>query len=69
MAVSMSNHQYFASGEAYYEFEGDSSDEKPTATVDGWKIATGSKFIEWDTGMMYRYDAASKTWSAFGGES
>lgn len=69
MAVSISGHKYLAPGESYYEFEGDSIDEKPVGMIDGRKIATGSKFVEWDTGTMYRYDAESETWSAFGGES
>lgn len=67
MSVSVSGYKYQVPGQAYYEFEGESTDEKPVGLLDGWKIITGSKFIEWDTGKMYRYDAEEKSWKAFGG--
>ena len=44
-----------ADGSKYYELAGLSSDEKPT----GNNIATGSLFLEVDTGDVYAYDETS----------
>lgn len=48
----------------YLEAAGLSTDEKPTEN-----IATGSSFIEVDTGKVYMYDEESGTWYEFGAQS
>ena len=56
-------------GKTYYEYAGLSTDSKPT----GQDIATGSLFLEVDTGDVYAYDETSTgTWNkicALGGDS
>ena len=50
--------RYFNEDDKYSEMFGLSSDDKP---VDG--LITGSKFLEVDTGIEYRYDEESATWT------
>ena len=53
-------------GKTYYEYAGTHNDTKPT----GRDIATGSTFLEVDTGDFYAYDEDGVTWCkicAFGG--
>lgn len=51
------------SQDAYlFEFNGLSSDTKPTQTYDGAPIANGSTFMEMDTKTLYFYDAENDTW-------
>lgn len=45
-----------------FDFDGLSSDTKPTETYNGDPIKNGSSFFEMDTKTIYFYDAASKTW-------
>lgn len=47
----------------YQEFAGLSTDDKP---VDG--LATGSVFLEVDTGDIYLFDEESSEWNKVGGE-
>ncbi len=49
----------------YYEYFGLSTDAKPTDD----SIATGSVFIEVNTGNAYLYDEVSKTWNKVSGSS
>lgn len=42
----------------YYEFRGLHDDTKPTE-----KVATGSLFLEVDTGDLYAYDEVGETWN------
>ena len=51
-------HRTFADGKVYSEFAGISTDTKPTTG-----IITGSKFTEADTGIEYRFDEESRTWT------
>ena len=52
-----------ASGDVFYhEFAGRSADDKPTANV-----ATGSIFLEVDTGDVYVYDEDYEEWYEIGG--
>lgn len=51
-----------------FEFRGLSTDEKPTETYGGTKIANGSIFIEMDTEAILFYDADSKDWVGGGEE-
>lgn len=46
-------------GKTYYEYAGLSTDTKPT----GSDIATGSLFLEVDTGDVYAYDEVGATWN------
>lgn len=51
----------------YFEYAGIHTDTKPTE-----KVATGSLFVEVDTGDVYIYDEASTTWNklcSFGGDA
>ena len=50
--------RYFNEDDKYSEMFGLSSDDKPE---DG--LITGSKFIEVDTGIEYRFDEESRTWT------
>ena len=50
--------RYFNEDDKYSEMYGLSSDDKPT---DG--LITGSKFTEVDTGIEYRFDEESRTWT------
>ena len=50
--------RYFNEDDKYSEMFGLSSDDKP---VEG--LITGSKFIEVDTGIEYRFDEESRTWT------
>lgn len=45
----------------YYEYAGLSTDDKPTVTV-----ATGSSFLEVDTGNVYLFDEQSGEWNKVG---
>ena len=47
----------------YIEAAGLSTDEKPTS-----KVATGSTFLEVDTGDVFAFDEASQTWIEIGGD-
>lgn len=47
---------------AIFEFRGLSTDDKPTETFDNKPIATGSAFLETDTGSVFFYDEDAKTW-------
>ena len=49
---------------AYYEFAGLSTDEKQTTNV-----ATGSTFLEVDTGDVYMFDGENSIWHKVGGSS
>ena len=49
---------------AYYEFAGLHTDEKQTANV-----ATGSTFLEVDTGDVYFFDGENSTWIKAGGST
>lgn len=49
----------------YHEFSGLSTDTKPTGT----DIATGSTFVEVDTGDVYFFDEESNTWLKVGGSN
>ena len=49
----------------YHEFSGLSTDTKPT----GADIATGSTFVEVDTGDVYFFDEESNTWLKVGGSN
>lgn len=51
--------RYFNEDDKYSEMFGLSSDDKPTEG-----LITGSKFIEVDTGIEYRFDEESRTWTA-----
>jgi len=44
------------------ELIGLSTDEKPTAAIEGRPIRNGSTLIEMDTGHVYWYDEASGDW-------
>ena len=46
----------------YYEFSGLSTDDKPTSN-----IATGSVFLEVDTGSAFFFDEESSEWIQVGG--
>lgn len=45
-----------------YEFEGKSTDTKPTVTYAGRKIKNGSSFFEIDTQNVKFYDADTEAW-------
>ena len=60
--VRVTEHKFIKAGLKYFEFAGLSTDEKPTEMV-----ATGSVFIEVDTGDVYLYDEEGGTWSKVGG--
>ena len=49
---------YGTNGVTYFDLSGNSLDTKPTAGV-----ATGSTFVEVDTGDVYFYDEDSETWN------
>lgn len=44
------------------EIVGLSTDEKPTESVDGYRIMNGSTFFELDTGFIFFYSESDKTW-------
>lgn len=43
------------------------NDEKPIGTYADYRIASGSTFVNWNTGELYCYDAPSQVWQKFGG--
>ena len=47
----------------YKEFAGLSTDTKPTA-----EVATGSTFLEVDTGDVFAFDEVSQNWNEIGGD-
>lgn len=49
---------------AYYEFVGLSTDTKQTN-----KVATGSTFLEVDTGDVYLFDGENGVWHKVGGDT
>lgn len=51
-----------------FDLVGLAADTKPTEMFQERSIQNGSTFLEMDTGRLYCYDAAGKTWIAFGGE-
>ena len=51
-------------GFAYMEFSGLSTDDKPVTT----NMATGSVFVEVDTGKVYLFDEVGATWNEVGGD-
>ena len=65
--IVVTNIEYLVGDFARFEFEGLKADKKPTGKYIEKQIATGSKFVEWDSGKLYRYEQASKTWTLFGG--
>mgnify|MGYP006988826939 CR=1 FL=1 len=46
-----------------FEFRGLSTDDKPTETFDSKPIATGSAFLETDTGEVFFYDEVLTSWT------
>lgn len=48
----------YSEGKWYSEFAGLSTDDKPDI-----KVATGSLFLEVDTGDVYAFDEESETWN------
>ena len=64
--VRVTEMKFIKNGLKYFEFAGTSDDDKPTSMV-----ATGSLFLEVDTGDVYAYDEENKEWNkitALGGE-
>ena len=49
----------------YMEYAGNSNDTKPLSDI----IATGSVFIEVDTGAVYMFDEDNNTWQGINGGS
>lgn len=45
-----------------FEFDGLSTDEKPTGTFEGTEIMNGSSFFEMDNQDVMFYDEASQSW-------
>lgn len=45
-----------------FEFDGLSSDTKPTGSYEGIELMNGSSFFEMDTQDVKFYDEASQTW-------
>lgn len=65
--VRVTEMKFIKTGVKYYEFSGLSDDDKPTK-----EVATGSLFLEVDTGDVYAYDEEGKEWNkiaALGGGS
>ena len=60
--VRVTEMKFIGGGVKYFEFAGLSTDEKPTNMV-----ATGSLFMEVDTGDVYLFDEESGTWAKVGG--
>lgn len=61
-------HDVITGEKKYYEYAGLHNDSKPTNN----DIATGSTFLEVDTGDVYAYDEAGKAWNkiaSLGGDS
>ena len=56
--VRVTEMKFIGGGVKYFEYAGLSTDEKPTSLV-----ATGSLFIEVDTGDIYAYDEEGKQWN------
>ena len=56
--IRVMEQKYIATNFFYNEFAGLSTDTKP---VDG--VATGSVFVEVDTGKVYLFDEVGKTWT------
>lgn len=44
------------------EMVGLSTDVKPVEDFDGYPVINGSSFLEMDTGDLYWFDGASRTW-------
>lgn len=62
--VEIINSKEIRTNLAYYEFTGLSTDTKQTNNV-----ATGSTFLEVDTGDVYLFDSENSIWHKVGGET
>lgn len=62
--VRVTDYKFLDTGVKYFEYAGLSTDNKPTEMV-----ATGSVFLEVDTGDVYLYDEDGAQWSKVGGSS
>ncbi len=47
----------------YKEIAGNSSETKPTDTIENLELRTGDKFLETDTGDVYAFDEESAEWT------
>ena len=56
--VRVTETKFIGKGLRYVEFAGLSTDDKPTV-----KVATGSLFMEVDTGDVYAYDEENEEWN------
>ena len=55
--------EFVQKGKKYVEFAGLSTDSKPVKAL----LATGSLFLEVDTGDIYAFDEDNETWHKIGG--
>ena len=67
--ITVLENDYIRDKTCRFDLVGLAADAKPAEIFQERLIQNGSTFLEMDTGALYWYDAAEKTWIAFGGEA